>query len=56
LCDLLGPRTVVPVHYEGWSHFAQGRTGVERDLARAPEVQRTVRWLPLGTAVELAPV
>jgi L-ascorbate metabolism protein UlaG (beta-lactamase superfamily) len=56
LCRLLGPRTVVPVHYEGWSHFAQGRAGLERDLARAPEVQRTVRWLPIGEAVELAPV
>ena len=56
LCELLAPRTVVPVHYEGWSHFAEGRTRVERELARAPEVQRTVRWLPRGEAVELAPV
>ena len=56
LWGLLAPRTVVPVHYEGWSHFAEGRTRVERELARAPEVQRTVRWLPRGEAVELAPV
>ncbi|WP_369140919.1 MBL fold metallo-hydrolase [Modestobacter versicolor] len=55
LCRLLDPRTVVPVHYEGWSHFAQGRAGVERDLARAPDdVRRRFRWLPRGTPVELA--
>ena len=50
----LDPRTVVPVHYEGWSHFAQGRAGVERDLARAPaDVRDRFRWLPLGEPVEL---
>lgn len=54
LCGLLDARTVVPVHYEGWSHFVQGRTAVERDLARAPEeLQRRLRWLPLGTPVDL---
>ena len=25
LCRLVRPRTVLPVHYEGWSHFRQGR-------------------------------
>ena len=55
LCGLLDARTVVPVHVEGWSHFAQDRAGVERDLARAPEqVRRRFRWLPLGQPVELA--
>ncbi|WP_369134636.1 MBL fold metallo-hydrolase [Modestobacter sp. I12A-02662] len=54
LCRLLDARTVVPVHYEGWSHFRQGCAGVERDLARAPEeIRRRFRWLPLGTAVDL---
>ena len=28
LCDLMRPRTVIPVHYEGWSHFTQG-TGAD---------------------------
>jgi len=56
LCGLLDARTVVPVHYEGWSHFAQGRAAVERDLARAPvEVASRFRWLPMGQAVELEP-
>ena len=56
LCGRLDARTVVPVHYEGWSHFAEGRAAVERALARAPEdVRRRFRWLPPGRAVELHP-
>jgi L-ascorbate metabolism protein UlaG (beta-lactamase superfamily) len=55
LCALVRPRTVVPIHYEGWSHFKQGRDAVEREFARAPEdFRRSVRWLPLGDAVTLA--
>ncbi|MGY5884961.1 MBL fold metallo-hydrolase [Modestobacter lacusdianchii] len=55
LCGLLDAGTVVPVHYEGWSHFVQGRAGVERALAGAPdEVRQRVRWLPMGEAVDLA--
>ncbi|HWS32393.1 MAG TPA: MBL fold metallo-hydrolase [Actinoplanes sp.] len=30
LVSLLKPRRVVPVHYEGWSHFQEGRAGVEK--------------------------
>lgn len=55
LCGLVRPRTVVPVHYEGWKHFTEGRPAIERELARAPEpVRRSVRWAPLGEPVELA--
>jgi L-ascorbate metabolism protein UlaG (beta-lactamase superfamily) len=55
LCDLLRPRTAIPIHYEGWGHFKEGREAIERELAGAPEdVRRSFRWLPLGTAVELA--
>lgn len=50
LCGLLHPETVVPVHYEGWGHFREGRAAAEREIARAPAaVARTFRWLPLGT-------
>jgi L-ascorbate metabolism protein UlaG (beta-lactamase superfamily) len=55
LCRDLCPRTVVPVHYEGWSHFSEGREAAEQEFARAPdEVRRAIRWLPLGEAVEAA--
>jgi L-ascorbate metabolism protein UlaG (beta-lactamase superfamily) len=55
LCEELDAPTVVPVHHDGWSHFAQGRSAAERDLARAPEeIRRRFRWLPLGTPVDLS--
>jgi L-ascorbate metabolism protein UlaG (beta-lactamase superfamily) len=54
LCRLIEPRTAIPIHYEGWKHFREGREGIERELHRAPEdVRGRVRWLPLGVAVDL---
>ena len=54
LCGLIGPRTVIPIHYEGWKHFRQGREAIEAEFAAAPaEFRRSVRWLPIGEAVEL---
>ena len=51
LCELVRPRTAIPVHYEGWSHFRQGRDAVERELAGAPTaVRRSIRWLVPGVA------
>ncbi|HXV33844.1 MAG TPA: MBL fold metallo-hydrolase [Gaiellaceae bacterium] len=55
LAGLVRPHTAIPVHYEGWSHFRDGRADVETALAAAPEdVRRRFRWLPLGEPVELA--
>jgi len=54
LCGLVRPRVAIPVHYEGWSHFRQGREAIEREFERAPEeVRRSLRWLPIGEAVEI---
>lgn len=54
LCRIVRPRVAVPVHYEGWRHFHQGREAAEREFARAPEdVRRRIRWLPIGIAVEV---
>jgi L-ascorbate metabolism protein UlaG (beta-lactamase superfamily) len=51
LCEQLQPRVVVPVHYEGWQHFREGRAAAEREFSRAPAaVARSVQWLPLGGA------
>jgi L-ascorbate metabolism protein UlaG (beta-lactamase superfamily) len=55
LCGVVRPRTAIPVHYEGWSHFSEGREAIERELATAPEdIRRTFRLLPRGDAVEVA--
>jgi L-ascorbate metabolism protein UlaG (beta-lactamase superfamily) len=55
LCRLIGPRVAIPIHYEGWKHFRQGRDALEREFARAPDdIRRSIRWLPLGVGVELA--
>ena len=55
LCRLVQPRTVIPIHYEGWKHFREGREAIESELADAPQdVQGKIRWLPIGVATELA--
>ena len=54
LLGLIRPHTAIPVHYEGWKHFKQGREAIEREFAVAPEsIRQSIRWLPIGTAVEL---
>ena len=55
LCGLIKPRTIVPIHYEGWKHFREGRAAIERELASAPEeVRAAVRWLEIGEATALS--
>ncbi len=56
LGDEIRPRTVVPIHYEGWKHFREGRKDMEAELATAPAAVRdAMRWLPIGepTALEI---
>ena len=54
LCRLLRPHTAVPVHYEGWSHFKEGREQVEHQFARAaPDLTDRVLWATIGQPVEL---
>ena len=42
----------MPVHYEGWTHFQEGRADIERAFAEAPEIERTVRWIPIGAPAD----
>ena len=54
LCRTLEPRVTIPIHYEGWKHFRQGRDAIESELAGAPQAIRdSVRWLPIGEPVEI---
>jgi L-ascorbate metabolism protein UlaG (beta-lactamase superfamily) len=53
LVRLLLPRVAIPIHYEGWAHFKQGREAIEREFAAAADVRERVRWLPIGVATEV---
>jgi L-ascorbate metabolism protein UlaG (beta-lactamase superfamily) len=54
LCGRLRPHTAIPVHYEGWSHFRQGRDAIEQGLATAPDpVREAFRFLPIGEATSV---
>jgi L-ascorbate metabolism protein UlaG (beta-lactamase superfamily) len=55
LCRLVRPRVAIPIHYEGWSHFREGRAAIEHEFARAPEdIRGRVRWLVPGVATDIA--
>jgi L-ascorbate metabolism protein UlaG (beta-lactamase superfamily) len=55
LCRLMRPSTAIPIHYEGWTHFKEGRDAIERELAGAPEdIRERFRLVPIGTAVKIA--
>lgn len=54
LCAQIRPRTAIPIHYEGWGHFREGRDALERELAAAPaDVRERFRWVPIGEPVEV---
>jgi L-ascorbate metabolism protein UlaG (beta-lactamase superfamily) len=46
LCDLIKPRTAVPVHYEGWGHFHEGRPAIEEAFGSDDRLT----WLTPGLA------
>ncbi|AXT85416.1 MBL fold metallo-hydrolase [Aeromicrobium sp. A1-2] len=52
LLDLVQPSTVIPVHYEGWSHFQQGRSAAEKVLSSSPHADR-LRWLDRGESTSI---
>jgi L-ascorbate metabolism protein UlaG (beta-lactamase superfamily) len=43
---------VVPIHYEGWAHFTEGREAIERAFADAGLSDRLI-WLKAGEAVAI---
>lgn len=50
----LNPKTIIPIHYEGWTHFHEPRKESEKAFIQAG-LDNRVLWLPLGvkTTVEL---
>ncbi len=54
LCRRLRPKLAIPIHYEGWRHFRQGRDEIERVLAQSPaELAARFRWLPIGVPASI---
>jgi L-ascorbate metabolism protein UlaG (beta-lactamase superfamily) len=54
LCELIRPRVAIPIHYEGWKHFREGRDEIERELASASDETRArFRWLPIGIPTDI---
>ena len=49
---LLGDSAIYPIHYDGWSHFREGRKDVEEAFAREGLSPR-LRWLPRGEAAAI---
>jgi L-ascorbate metabolism protein UlaG (beta-lactamase superfamily) len=55
LCAVLRPHLAIPVHYEGWSHFHEGRAGIDEALAAAPvDIRDRFQVLPIGIATDVA--
>ncbi|NTU83714.1 MAG: MBL fold metallo-hydrolase [Chloroflexales bacterium] len=44
---VLRPQQIIPIHYEGWKHFSEGRAAVEGGFMRA-RLPVELCWLPLG--------
>ncbi len=55
LTGLVRPRVAIPVHFEGWSHFHEGRDTIERAVSAAPDdVRSRFQLVDLGARVSLA--
>lgn len=48
----LNPRVIIPIHYEGWKHFVEGKSEIENQFTQAG-LSDKLRWLPLGETVTL---
>jgi L-ascorbate metabolism protein UlaG (beta-lactamase superfamily) len=52
IIKVLDPHRVVPIHYEGWSHFREPKAEAEKQFSAA-ELNEKVQWLPLGVPVSI---
>lgn len=48
LCRRIAPATVVPIHYDGWTHFREPRPAAESELATGLAGGAKVTWLEPG--------
>ncbi|KUN58256.1 MBL fold metallo-hydrolase [Streptomyces canus] len=49
LCETIQPKTIHPVHYEGWHHFREGPEALTTKMEALPsERSKPFTWLPPG--------
>jgi L-ascorbate metabolism protein UlaG (beta-lactamase superfamily) len=54
LCGLLRPHTAIPIHYEGWKHFREGKAAIDAAFFQAPQpIRESLRWLAIGEPAEI---
>jgi L-ascorbate metabolism protein UlaG (beta-lactamase superfamily) len=53
LCRAVQPRTLIPIHYEGWSHFQEQKSEIEEQLTEGACNGTSVRWLISGRAADI---
>ncbi|HTK11606.1 MAG TPA: MBL fold metallo-hydrolase [Ktedonobacteraceae bacterium] len=49
---LAGEATIIPIHYEGWSHFSEGRDEIEQAFIAAG-LEKRLHFLPFGQPVSI---
>ncbi|MGO9793779.1 MAG: MBL fold metallo-hydrolase [Solirubrobacteraceae bacterium] len=52
LCREINPRSIVPLHFEGWKHFREPRDTAIQKFAASP-FQDRIHWLARGATIEL---
>ncbi|GHO83115.1 MBL fold metallo-hydrolase [Dictyobacter formicarum] len=50
--QMLGEATVIPIHYEGWTHLTEGHAEIEQTF-KATGLEQRLRFLPLGQPVSI---
>ena len=50
--EAIQPKTVLPVHYAGWSHFKEGKNALQQAFT-AHALPQTIKWLPLGQKTDI---
>jgi L-ascorbate metabolism protein UlaG (beta-lactamase superfamily) len=48
----LNPRTIIPIHFEGWKLFSQGKSVIEKEFSQAG-LSNKLHWLSIGKATEI---
>lgn len=44
---ILNPYQVIPIHYEGWTHFKDGKEKI-KNIYLEKNLTNTIHWLELG--------